>query len=110
MKFKKGTADQEQADNKKVVSSIDYRVRCLVRNGPFDRLYYGITALEYVAGSASDGSEVYDVRDVFDHSAGRGHLPGRPTLERPVRFFYTQGLGRHDEIKALDARKGVVRR
>lgn len=48
---------------------VDYRYRCVMPNGDFDRIYYGHTAKEYVGPGAD---KVYDITDNFkDDGVGR---------------------------------------
>lgn len=87
--------------------TVDYRVRCVVRNGGFDRIYYGITALEYVRNHNYDieDLQILDVVDTFD---SRGKCPGSGVeYAQPQRHFFTTAIGRHDEIRLI---QGAIRR
>lgn len=88
------------------MSDIDFRKRCLKPNGTFDCIRYGHTATEY----DGPGKEtVVDITDSFDHSAGQGRsLVSRGTVEMPPRYFFTAGLGRHDETRLRKYQQGRI--
>lgn len=95
---------------------IDFRVRCVVHNGNFERLYYGITASDYTTSDSTGPMLIRrgllrDVTDTFDHSEGRGKKPTFGWVEpsRPQQFF-TSNLGRHDEVRLKRATTGSIRK
>lgn len=76
--------------------NVDYRKRCVVSNGQFDRVYYGVTAQEYVqCAPAGVGVTVGNLpRHYPPLEAGeqyrRGKLPGSP--ETRVQCFFNQRI------------------
>lgn len=91
---------------------VDYRKRCVVmertlENGKtYDVIHYGVTANDV------GGILARDITDTFDHSAGHGREP-RPYAVADVastEYFFTPGLGRHDQLKLNEARTGRIRR
>jgi hypothetical protein len=96
--------------------SIDYRTRCVVRNGAFDRIYYGITAADYNANLGAitlDAPEIAlarDLCDTFDHSEGRGRQATGSWTQETTRHFFTQNMGRGDQAAWDNATAGRTRR
>lgn len=80
--------------------TVDYRTRCMVQRTTHDVIIYGHTCLDYDT-QHPDGGGVITARDLdddFNHSAGKGLLPGRRVLEPVVKHFFTPGIGRKEEI------------
>lgn len=109
---------------------VDYRIRTAVTvfntrdNFSFQLVFYGAWPVPQrqvfhcleERGFDSDFYEVLENRLLdsgFDHSAGRGRRRdyGASVADAPqVKYFYTAGLGRHDEIKLAETRSGRIRR
>jgi hypothetical protein len=91
---------------------IDWRKSCWVPNGMFQRLYYGESAEEYNAGLAAVGLPpvARPVRREWLEDAGKGRTAGPYYEAPPVRYFFTQSLGRRDAEAQEAARRGEIRR
>lgn len=107
IRFAKGEARVLIDDESRApTGDIDFRVRCVVHTQKYDRLFYGLTANDLNL-SPPDG----DVIDTFDHSEWRGRRSrGQWAEEKLATHFFTQGLGRLDEIKKRRASEGSIRK
>lgn len=79
------------------IGDIDYRVRCVVPNGHFERIYYGHTAAEYVGPSAKNARDITDTFMTKDLT----HLPKVSHHEEQQKHFFTKNLKRDEVIDAL---------
>lgn len=77
--------------------TVDYRERCVYDCGPYAVIRYGTNAVQFNSIGMLE-NEAVDVDTDFNHSAGRGLLPGRRTAPPEIRHFFTPGIGRKEEV------------
>jgi hypothetical protein len=82
---------------------VDYRVRCEVDNGPFVRIYYGVTAAEYDGPGAERPRDVKT--DYANLSEGLGRMRAREPELPHQKFFFTEYLRCADDLQ--DSRLAV---